>query len=110
MEKRINLEYLQKEGFKKDTTAPEKVNRWEKTDGRDGGHGVLVANRTYFVSVTLTEDGSETLYGVENFYDGAGYIIQHRYFNGVISVEDFVKFIDRNEQNLPQCVRKFPEQ
>ena len=110
MEKRINLEYLQKEGFKKDTTAPEKVNRWEKTDGKDGGHGVLVANRTYFVSVTLTEDGSETLYGVENFYDSAGYIIQHRYFNGIISVEDFMKVLDRNEQNLPQYVRKFPEQ
>ena len=108
MEERVNLRYLQKEGFKKDATAPEKVNRWEKTDGKKTDN-IHIENRTYFVSVTLTEDGSQALYGIVNFYGDYGYINQHRYFNGGVSVDEFKKFIDKNEQELPPCIKIFPK-
>ena len=108
MKQMINLKYLQTEGFKKDTTTPVGVNRWGKTDGKQT-NGIHITNRTYSVSVTLSADGSKTEYGVINFYGDYGHIIQHRYFNGAISVENFKLFLDRNEMNLPKCVRKFPE-
>ena len=99
---KIDQRYLIGEGFKKDTTCPLSVNRWEKSDGETH------FTSSYWVSITLTEDGSRTLYGVANFHsgDGNGYITEHRFFDGVeLSIDDFKKFIDRCCLHLPDYIK-----
>ena len=92
----VNQNFLLSRGFVQDRTCPLGVNRWEKQVG-DG------FNKQYWVSVTLSEDGSRTLYGVINFCNvdkyGASrpydYILEHRSFDGPINVNDFERFCDK---------------
>lgn len=101
----VNQNIIKKLGFTRDLTAPEGVNRWEKSDGKT--HFVS----TFHVSITLSDDGSKTLYGVVNFYlsGGHGYISEHRSFDGVaISYEDLKMFMSRYETNQPSFVRVYP--
>lgn len=93
----VNREYIQANGFQKDYACPDGVNRWEKQIGEG-------LDKNYWVSVTLSCDGKETLYGVINFYSvdntssrPHGYIAKHRYFNGPITIEDFDRFCDRDK-------------
>ena len=100
-EETVDREYLIRNDFKKDNHCPEGVNRWGKKDGEMGC-------RNYAVSVTLSEDGKQTIYGVVNFYTTAisklsfagyyEYISLHRYFNGKITVKDFERMLDRNAE------------
>lgn len=93
----VNQKYLESQGFVKDHKCPDSVNRWEK-EIKDG------AILECWVSVTLTDAGDETLYGVLNMYNlnltGATrpyiYISEHRKFDGPISGEDFDLFLDRH--------------
>lgn len=97
----ITQEYLIKNGFKRDKTCPEGVNRWEKQDGKMG-------SRNWHVSVTLTPEGNKALYGIANFYSISmnvlsytgyyEYISLHRYFNGEITVKDFNRMLNRNAE------------
>ena len=94
----INKDYLENNGFKKDECCPIGVNRWYKQSGEGW-------NKEYWASVTLSDDGKEALYGVINFYaiNNTGsqpydYISEHRYFNGPISVEDFNRFLNKQEK------------
>ena len=98
----VNQDYLKRLGFSIDENAPENVNRWEKSDGKTH------FTSSYFVSITLTDDGERTMYGVVNFHssDGHGYIVEHRSFDGVaLSEDDLGKFMDRNCNNLPNYIR-----
>ena len=99
----VNLNYLIKNGFWRDGTAPTGVFRWQKYDGKVDGPYII--NRTYSISVTLEGDGTKTLYGVLNFLGDYGYILEHRYFNGAISIADFEKFIDKRCWPLPEIVK-----
>lgn len=91
----ITEEYLKARGFKKDNTCPAGVNRWEKQEGEGW-------DKQWWASVTLKADGSETLYGVVNFYticiSGSqpyNYISKHKKFNGPISIPEFNRFLTR---------------
>lgn len=98
----VTEDFLRQRGFHKDETCPSIVNRWEKSDGETH------FTSSYWVSITLSVNGSSTLYGVINFHssDGLGYIIEHRSFDNVaISIEDFDKFMDRKCKNLPDFIK-----
>lgn len=92
----VNQNFLLSRGFVQDRTCPVGVNRLEKQVG-DG------FDKQYWVSVTLSQDGSRTLYGVINFHNvdiyGASrpydYILEHRSFDGPINVNDFERFCDK---------------
>lgn len=94
----VTQQFLESQGFVKDNRCAPVNNRWEKQVGKFG-------SRDYWVSITLTEDGERTKYGVLNFYsmDNSGpqpyeFISKHRYFNGALSKEDYSRFIDRHSE------------
>ena len=87
-------------GFKKDKTAPY-VNRYEKSDG------VTHFDSTYWISITLSEDGSECEYGVILFYDNIGDVSKKRKWDGAISKEDLQTIMDKGSI-APMFVREFP--
>lgn len=106
----VNQDYILGQHFGQDTTCPKAVNRFEKTVGHEKWPD-------YWVSVTLTEDGSATLYGIVNFYGYETsaatrpyqYIKEHRFFNGPISKDMFERFLDRKAKwnRTPYFVYKF---
>lgn len=95
----VNQDYLRGQHFGQDTTCPKSVNRLEKTVGHEKWPD-------YWVSVTLTEDGSATLYGIVNFfgYETSAatqpyqFIKEHRFFNGPLTEEMFERFLNRKAE------------
>lgn len=87
-------------GFKKDETAPY-VNRYELSDGETH------FDSTYWISVTMSEDGSECEYGVILFYDSIGDVCKKRKWCGALSVEDLKAIMDKNSI-APMFVKEFP--
>ena len=99
-------EHLISLGFKKDNTCPDAVNRWEKSDGRIDGPYVI--GRTYWVSITLSADGSTTKYGIINFYGDYGWITKSRKFTGEMSASEIDAFIEKNATSFAAIVRTSP--
>lgn len=100
-------EYLIKKGFQRDRTAPSGVNRWEKADGEVDG--LLVVNRTYWASFTLSPDGARTEYGVVLFSGPFGHILQKRKFTGSLSPDDIENLMKRTHETLPENIKVFPD-
>ena len=88
------VEHLLKLGFTKVSDRYCNVNRYEKSDDN------------YF-SVTLTEDGKNTLYGVFLFDQRNPGIWRKKKFEGNIPFEDLMVIMDKN-QIPPVYVREFP--
>lgn len=102
MNENVNQSYLESKGFKRDTTAPEGVNRWEREDGhRDE---LYIVGRTYYVTVTLTPGGEQTRYGRINFLGDYGHMHEFRRFEKAISVPDFERFLDPKCTQMPEGV------
>ena len=99
----LTVRHLTELGYTKDRCCAPANNRYEKRDGETH------FNSSYWISVTFSEDGGKTLYGIVNFYssDGNGYITSHRSFEGEITVNDFEKFVDRKCAELPDIVKEY---
>lgn len=95
----VNQEYLQTLGFRRDTSAPDGVNRWFREDGQR--ETPYVIRQTYDASVTLSADGSRTLYGRINFHGDHGRILEFRRFEKAVSVADFAKLLDKACKKMP---------
>lgn len=87
-------------GFKRDKTAPY-VNRYEMSDGETH------FDSTYWISITMSPDGSESEYGIILFYDSTGYNFKKRKWDGAISEDDLKAIMDKNSI-APMFVREFP--
>lgn len=96
-------EYLISLGFKKEPI--DYANRWSLTDGETH------YTSSFYMSVTLTHDGSETLYGFIVFYshDGNGNIVEKRKFGGDanqnVTKSDIVKMLDKTCTTFPKYIR-----
>lgn len=105
----ITQEDLVRRGFTKDETCPDSVNRYEKTDKRIRGCGRL------WISVTMTDDGSKSKYGVCLFFEAHNAIdpranpqvIRKRKWEGPVTAEDLDAIMDYNADQ-PSFVKQFP--
>lgn len=97
-------DFLKQNGFRKDTTAPDGVNRWEKSTFE------TLLSSYFWCSITLNQDGTKTEYGIINFHagDGSNYIEHSRKFTGVLNEDEILQVLDRNADTLPEIVRVFP--
>ena len=100
----VNQTHLQTLGFRRDMSAPDGVNRWYREDGRR--EPPYVIGQTYHASVTLSADGSRTLYGRINFHGDHGRILEFRRFEKAVSVADFAKFLDRRCLAMPDGIER----
>ena len=98
----VDQALLQTLGFRRDTSAPDGVNRWYREDGRRDPPYVI--GQTYHASVTLSADGSRTLYGRINFHGDYGRIIEFRRFEKAVSVADLDKFLDKGCRTMPEGI------
>ena len=99
-------EFLKSQGFKRDETCPDGVNRWEKEDGRR--EGPYVINRTFYVSITLNAEGRKTLYGRINFLGDYGHIEKSRKFEGELKPHEIREFLDRYSDKQASIVKCSP--
>lgn len=86
--------FLQSQGFKRDETCPDGVNRWEKEDGKR--EDPYVIGRTFHASITLDSEGRKTLYGRINFLGDYGYILKSRKFEGELKLWEITNFLIRD--------------
>lgn len=98
----VDQAHLQTLGFRRDTSAPDGVNRWYREDGRR--EPPYVIGQTYHASVTLSADGSRTLYGRINFHGDHGRILEFRRFEKAVSVADLDKFLDKGCRTMPEGI------
>lgn len=99
-------EFLKSQGFKRDETCPDGVNRWEKEDGkREDPH---VIGRTFHASITLDSDGEKTLYGRINFLGDYGHILRSRKFEGKLTEEEIKRLLDPKSDRQAAIVKCSP--
>lgn len=101
----VDEAFLASQGFMKDSSAPEGINRWKKSDGKE--EGPYIVGRSYSFSITLfTGKPSHTLYGIALWTSEYGYIDEKRSFdNRALTIADYEKFVDRRCVDLPEYIR-----
>lgn len=99
-------EFLESQGFKRDETCPDGVNRWEMEDGRREGPNVI--GRSFYARITLDSEGRKTLYGRINFLGDYGHIEKSRKFEGELSPREIQNFLDKDCDKQASIVKCSP--
>ena len=96
--------YLQKEGFEKETNIIGKLNRWNREDPEGWGGR--------YASITLNEEGTETEYGFVSWEtaDQTHDLIEKRKFTGLLTLEEVKKMLKKEtpHNELSKIIRIYP--
>ena len=104
----VTEDFLLKEGFRRDTTAPKSVLRYEKYDGTIDQE--RTCNRTFYASLTMDENLDRTLYGFILFHHPDWTEHKHKFDGLALNVGQYKKFMDRNcnYRDLPAGIKTYP--